>query len=84
MVPPSATSIGSTASARIWIRTHVGPLWTQSPGLCLEFSTRNAVFASALQVAYAKTYPLFDVTASDEEHNLFRLSWADSSLKNRP
>ena len=42
-------------------------------GLCLEFSTRNAVFASALQVAYAKTYPLFDVTASDEEHNLLPL-----------
>ena len=41
--------------------------------LCLEFSTRNAVFASALQVAYAKTYPLFDVTASDEEHSLLPL-----------
>jgi hypothetical protein len=50
-------------------------------GLCLEFCTRNAVFATAYQVAYSKAYPVFDVTSSDTESNLLPLlaksaSWA--------
>jgi hypothetical protein len=49
--------------------------------ICLEFSARNATFSTAFQVAYAKDYPIFDITSSDEEHNLLPLiaksaSWA--------
>ncbi len=39
-------------------------------GICLEFATRNALFCGALQVSYRQTYPLFDLTADEEEHNL--------------
>jgi hypothetical protein len=50
-------------------------------GICLEFSAQNTVFSTAFQVSYSKSYPLLDVTSSDEEHNLLPLiaksaSWA--------
>jgi hypothetical protein len=35
-------------------------------GICLEFSTRNATFSTALQVSYSKDYPILDVTSSDD------------------
>jgi hypothetical protein len=48
-------------------------------GICLEFSTHNAEFATALQVVYAERYPSFDITASGEEHSLLLLIAKSSS-----
>lgn len=39
-------------------------------GICLEFSTGNTCFSTAVGVRYAEKYPSIDVTSSSEEHNL--------------
>jgi len=39
-------------------------------GLCLEFSVRNELFCGALKVDYLDSYPLFSISATDEDENL--------------
>jgi len=39
-------------------------------GLCLEFSVRNDLFCGALKVDYLHRYPLFNISATDEDANL--------------
>lgn len=39
-------------------------------GLCLEFSVNNDLFCGALKVDYLESYPLFSISATDEDANL--------------
>lgn len=39
-------------------------------GICLEFSAQNELFCRALQVEYVGGYPLFSVSATDDDANL--------------
>ena len=42
-------------------------------GICLEFSTRNELFCTAIPVEYLSRYPRFDVASVDDDANLMAL-----------